>query len=240
MLLTFPIFHIQITFLQNIPKRKNIILQGAQISLVAFDACPKVGFNLFFNFVGYLEQQDLEKLYKNIQKVEDSQIIIGIGHFPLSVLQIPKLFPLKQITSSISTYLCGHLHRMAGEELRTVHSNGMGELEIPDLKNAGIFRVVSVDHCLLNFHDFRANWDFFLMITNPKNAKFYVGRENGKFVQNSSNIRILLFSKKPIKNSESKFQLTVRNWVLHHFRQMIPNYGFCLGTPKIFQVGFMT
>ena len=180
---------------------------NTKVSLVAFDACPTVGFNRFFNFVGYIEEPVLETLSNNIRNVSDSQIVVGIGHYPLSILQVPNQFPLKQVTGNISIYLCGHLHRVAGEELRTVHSNGMGEFEIPDLKNAGIFRLISVDHGLVNFRDVNVCQDHYIMITNPKNAKYYVARENKQFIHNSANIRILVFSKSP--TNEATLQVKV-------------------------------
>ncbi len=54
------------------------------MSLVAFEL-PAVGFNRFFNFVGYIEEPVLETLSNNIQNVSDSQIVVGIGHYPLSI-----------------------------------------------------------------------------------------------------------------------------------------------------------
>lgn len=160
---------------------------------------PEKGFSRMFNFVGYLKQHTLNKMAQNLEAVKDCTHVFGIGHYPLSILQV-QCNSFGELFSKMSAFFCGHLHKVAGSELRTIHANGVGEFEVPDLKKSRVFRIFSVDSGQFSFQDYDINSDNFLLITNPKDSRYIVRgqkAENISFSAKSSHIRMLLFQKKP-------------------------------------------
>lgn len=183
---------------------------NTSVGVIAMDACPKAGFNRFFNFFAYLTESDVRLAQENLEKLSDCSVVIGIGHYPMSLIQVPKGGPYAaKLSSEISLYLCGHLHNLLGPDLKAVHSSGMGESEVLDFKVLGAYRLISVDHGLVSSIDVPFSAPIIVHFTNPKDARYLHpgNRENFSFSAQSNFIRLLIF---PIDQSLAGSALIVK------------------------------
>ena len=112
---------------------------------------------------------------------------------------------MREVFAEYSTaYLCGHLHDGAGQipKMQHVHQTGLTELELADWKVSRAFRIMSFDHDIFSFTDFRwSKSEIFIHVTNPPNRQLTNPEKQpvGK-IASSTHIRVLVFSQNPILN----------------------------------------
>ncbi|GLV40020.1 hypothetical protein CBL_10916 [Carabus blaptoides fortunei] len=181
-------------------------------SFIAVDACLDPGPRRPFNFVGILNNVEIQNIRSLVQKARDkgSEYIVWFGHFPTSCILTPGSGGVRNILGQYPeglVYMCGHLHTLGGlvTNMYTLQKAGFLELELGDWKDNRIFRLAAIDHGLLSFVDSRhGDWPL-VLITNPKHALYTIpNREPSQFIAHSTHIRILAFSVSNITNVSVK------------------------------------
>ena len=168
-----------------------------------------------FNFFGYFDTGDMNYLEERLRTYRGSNHTFLLSHYPLSttvtgVTTSGKSFD--DLSRYFSAMLCGHLHLLVGglgDRLHALHRQGFVELEMGDMKQHGIFRIISIDHDLISFVDrsilnpktHKPDRAPVVLITNPKDSRYIVPRHEplGRMGK-SSHIRMLIFHALPLKN----------------------------------------
>ncbi|XP_017772188.1 PREDICTED: transmembrane protein 62-like isoform X2 [Nicrophorus vespilloides] len=174
---------------------------GVLYSFLGVDACLKPGPRRPFNFVGLLDNQEIDEIKLLIEKVEESKSdhTVWFGHFPTSCIisQSDGIRSLLRTLDQGMVYVCGHLHTLGGlvSNMYTLQKDGFLELELGDWKDNRRYRLMAIDHGLISFTDVgHREWPV-VLITNPKHALFVIPeKENIESIANSTHIRILAFS----------------------------------------------
>ncbi|CAF3775166.1 unnamed protein product [Rotaria magnacalcarata] len=169
---------------------------GDDYSFVAVDMCLKPGVGRPFNFFGHITKKETQILLEIAKKIKNSTSIIFFGHYPLSFTYSKGL---DHIMKYGIVYLNGHLHSGI-KHLYARHSNGLLDIELGDWKRQRRFRIMTIDSGLLSFEDFRFSQPIYALISNPKAAKFQTPREPFYRLNQSTHIRIVIFSKLSIIN----------------------------------------
>ncbi|KAF1796840.1 Metallo-dependent phosphatase-like protein [Mucor lusitanicus] len=126
---------------------------------VAIDACPKRGPSRPLNFFGYLTSKTMDQLeHALIAKPYNHTFVFS--HYPTSTMVFgvsKKGRTFRDLASHYSIYFCGHLHKLIaglGDVLKSYDPVTKSlELELGDLKEHGLYRIVAVDHDLISFVD---------------------------------------------------------------------------------------
>ncbi|CAF3242403.1 unnamed protein product [Rotaria socialis] len=169
---------------------------GDTYSFVAVDMCPRPGVGRPFNFFGHITKKETQILLEIAKKIKNSTSIVFFGHYPLSFTYSKGL---DHIMKDGIAYLNGHLHSGI-KHLYARHSNGLLDIELGDWKRQRRFRIITIDSGLLSFEDFRFSQPIYALISNPKAAKFQTPREPFYRLNQSTHIRIVIFSKLSIIN----------------------------------------
>lgn len=94
-----------------------------------------------FNFIGMLDDLEVEELNKLLQKNKETGAnhTIWFGHFPTSCILSPGVGVRKIIArdKTAIAYVCGHLHRLGGlvPKMYSMQREGFLELELGDWKD---------------------------------------------------------------------------------------------------------
>ncbi|BHF61258.1 Transmembrane protein 62 [Sparganum proliferum] len=176
-------------------------------SFVGLDACPSPGSKRPLNFFGVITTDLAQMLEVFSSKASTSNQTFWFGHYPTSTIISPG-FDLRGLMSKTTfAYFCGHLHTLmrAVPYMYAIQPEGFFELELADWRDSRFFRVVAVDNDLVSFVDVpmtgldSEDWPL-VIITNPKNAAFLLpNKEPTDLIQRSTHIRILAWSKWPLK-----------------------------------------
>ncbi|XP_050511047.1 transmembrane protein 62-like [Diabrotica virgifera virgifera] len=175
---------------------------NAVYTFMGIDACLEPGPKRPFNFIGLLDDIEINEINALIDKTEagPNNYTIYFGHFPTSCIVTTSDDNVRDILGRHKqglVYVCGHLHKLGGliPQMYTLQKAGFLELELGDWMDNRVYRLLAVDHGLLSFKDvYHRSWPIFL-ITNPKHALFVnPNRENMEVMKNSTHIRILAFS----------------------------------------------
>ncbi|KAI8060302.1 Metallo-dependent phosphatase-like protein [Gongronella butleri] len=182
---------------------------------IAMDPCPTKGIARPINFFGYVTPAIMDRLaalmFTNEKKPDYSHTFM-FTHYPTTVTAV---------------YFCGHLHRLGygiGDVLKSFHTSTQSlELELGDMKDHGVYRILAVDHDLVSFVDVdlprleidtdstplvplddneQVIWPNsklalapIVLITNPKDARFALGeKEPAHRIRQSTHARFLVFS----------------------------------------------
>ena len=174
---------------------------GVKLGFLALDATLKpVGPRRPFNFVGALNQQELDGLASLASKSEkEADATIWFGHYPTSTIVAPSPGPRHVMTNGL-VYLCGHLHNLHGlaDTMVVRHSNGLREAELADWKENRMFRLMVVDHGVLSWRDVKAVTRLplpLVIVTWPPTGPRAGDREPLHLLRTSSHIRLLVFSR---------------------------------------------
>ncbi|KAI9506333.1 hypothetical protein GGI25_002324 [Coemansia spiralis] len=194
-------------------------------SFVATDGCPRHGFARPLNFFGYLDAHAMSLLESRIEQARNSNHMFLLNHYPVSTMLYGKHNKsFRELVQSVSVFLCGHLHELAGgagAQLQTYKArDGYWELEISDLKEHAVYRVYAVDHDLVSFVDITLPLEQVplynpellnvsvtepiahppvVLITNPKDARYLLPKHEPLHIMRSSKfIRALIWADKPI------------------------------------------
>ncbi|RZC39664.1 transmembrane protein 62 [Asbolus verrucosus] len=151
--------------------------QGSDLySFIGVDACLEPGPRRPFNFIGMLDQIEVDEINRLIEKAKasGSNYTIWFGHFPTSCILSTGNEGVRDLIRKDTNgvvYVCGHLHRLGG------------------------YRLLAFDHGMLSFVDVpHGEWPVAL-ITNPKHALFInSAKENLENIKTSTHIRVLAFS----------------------------------------------
>ncbi|CEI91448.1 hypothetical protein RMCBS344292_05736 [Rhizopus microsporus] len=126
---------------------------------VAIDACPKRGPSRPLNFFGYLTSRTMDRLEKALTWKQFNHTFV-FSHYPTTTMVFGvsnKGSTFRDLAKHYSIYFCGHLHRLIaglGDVLQSYNTVTKSlELELGDMKEHGLYRVVAVDHDLISFTD---------------------------------------------------------------------------------------
>ncbi|KAI8813646.1 hypothetical protein BJ742DRAFT_704781 [Cladochytrium replicatum] len=131
-------------------------------SFVGMNGCPRYGLRRPFNFFSIFERNDMDLLEAALKLSGDKRAnhTFVTSHYPTALTLFGRTSSGKsfqELSRSISLYLCGHLHKLfwgLGEKLYAYHKGwNFLELELGDIKNHGVFRIMAVDHDLVSFTD---------------------------------------------------------------------------------------
>ncbi|KAI9340783.1 Metallo-dependent phosphatase-like protein [Zopfochytrium polystomum] len=205
-------------------------------NFVALDACPNVGTSRPFNFFGVLDNADMNILASVVDKAgaEGHNHTFVATHYPTSTLITGFANDgrgMKDLAPRVSMWVCGHLHRLVldiGKKMYAFHASwNLLELELSDMKDNAVFRIVAVDHDMISFTDEylsletipsprlhniidspteanptpppRKPFKPIILVTNPRDARFASpGNEPVTRIRSSKFIRFLLWSETPV------------------------------------------
>ncbi|KAJ3097238.1 Transmembrane protein 62 [Phlyctochytrium planicorne] len=129
---------------------------------LGIDLCPAVGTARPFNFFGTMDGGDMDALADAISKakVEGRNHTFVATHYPTAVTISGKSRDgqtLSDLASSVSMWMSGHLHQLVlglGRTMYAYHKHpGMLELELGDMKDHAVYRIVAIDHDMISFTD---------------------------------------------------------------------------------------
>ncbi|KAI9483663.1 MAG: hypothetical protein EXX96DRAFT_151121 [Benjaminiella poitrasii] len=132
---------------------------------IAVDACPKRGPSRPLNFFGYLTSKTMDQLEKAMTLSTFNHTFL-FSHYPTSTMvfgvsKTGKTF--RDLAKNYSIYFCGHLHKLIaglGDVLKSYDPFTKSlELELGDLKEHGLYRVVAIDNDLISFVDLQLPLD---------------------------------------------------------------------------------
>ncbi|XP_008553541.1 transmembrane protein 62 [Microplitis demolitor] len=190
----------------------QISTSNEKFSFIAIDACLEPGPRRPFNFIGFLDHQEINNIKKLAQESRrlNSDYIIWFGHYPTSSILTNDTKSVRNIMGDYRegmVYLCGHYHTLGGTlpEMYTIQHAGFLELELGDWKDNRMYRVAAIDHGQFSFIDAKhGDWPV-ILITNPKHALYKMPtKENLDSIIKSTHIRVLAFSTAPIKTVKVK------------------------------------
>lgn len=181
---------------------RNIEKNGHSYTFIGIDGVQTPGLKIPFNFIGIVNQTDLDELKSFVDRSTQSKsdYTIWFAHYPTSSIASPGT-GLRSLING--PYLCGHYHT-TGNLIKKMHATqqpGFAELELGDWKYNRRLRLAVVDHQLFSFLDFNFNeWPIALM-TNPKEPEYAMPKyEPLDRISKSTHIRVLAFSDSEIKN----------------------------------------
>ncbi|XP_057655925.1 transmembrane protein 62-like isoform X1 [Diorhabda carinulata] len=178
-------------------KKRNVLY-----TFMGIDACLEPGPKRPFNFIGMLDDVEINEINSLIDKTElgPNNYTVFFGHFPTSCIVTTSNDKVRDILGRHKqgiVYVCGHLHKLGGliPKMYTLQKAGFLELELGDWMDNRVYRLMAIDHGFFSFKDIQhRDWPVFL-VTNPKEALFInPGKENLEVIRNSTHIRILAFS----------------------------------------------
>ncbi|KAJ3377095.1 Transmembrane protein 62, partial [Entophlyctis sp. JEL0112] len=129
-------------------------------TFAALDACPAAGMSRPINFFGTLDSIDmtaLAKIVDNSTKHSHNHTFIAT-HYPTSTIVAGISSDGRSFSSlakGVSLWVSGHLHKLIGNlTMHTYHeSTELLELEIGDMKDNAMYRLVAVDHDFIAITD---------------------------------------------------------------------------------------
>ncbi|XP_025424702.1 transmembrane protein 62-like isoform X2 [Sipha flava] len=178
---------------------------GMSLNFIAVDACLDPGPKRPFNFIGNLDEDEINSL--NLLANNTNGPIIWFGHYPTSCIYTTGSKSIRSIIGENHmsvAYLCGHLHTLGGlvPQMYTIQNEGFVELELADWKDERMFRLLAFDQGSFTFIDVRHGQWPIILVTNPKipwlTIRDMETEEDKK--KNLKFIRILAFSVDPIKH----------------------------------------
>jgi len=177
-----------------------------KINFMAIDATWEVGMTFPFNFEGYLDEQEQERLDELKNKLRNpGSLNIMFGHYPSSVIYQSSL--VRDLLKSTGlVYMSGHLHDLMmfkARHLYTFHEDKNAlELELADWKHNRAYRLFAVDHGIFTFADVKhGEWPV-VLVTFPKDSLFWLHSEEESLqkLKERRQIRVLAFSDVPVLN----------------------------------------
>lgn len=195
----------------------NINTGFETFSFIAIDACLKPGPKRPFNFIGILDQNEINRIQQlvNLSKESNAAHAIVFGHYPTSSIITQSVTNIRSILGSYRenmVYLCGHYHTFGNmiPNMYTLQKAGFLELELADWKNNRMYRLAAIDHGQFSFIDIKHNDWPVVLITNPKNVLFIMPqKENLESIMKSTHVRVLAFSTVPLKTVEIQLDNSV-------------------------------
>lgn len=119
--------------------------QGSDLySFIGIDACLEPGPRRPFNFIGKLDQTEIDQINNLITNSKTSNYTIWFGHFPTSCILSTGNESVRNLIMKDHkglVYVCGHLHRLGGlvPKMYTLQKSGFLELELGDWKDNRVY-----------------------------------------------------------------------------------------------------
>ncbi|KAG0369168.1 Transmembrane protein 62 [Gamsiella multidivaricata] len=126
---------------------------------IGIDACPKPGPARPYNFFGLFETPDMDNLKRRLELSKGNNHTFVFSHYPVTTTMFGETSlgeSFADLSKSFSVYMCGHLHKLKwglGDALQTYQPTHFLELEVGDMKQNGIYRIMVVDHDMISFTD---------------------------------------------------------------------------------------
>ncbi|XP_031105052.1 putative metallophosphoesterase At3g03305 isoform X1 [Ipomoea triloba] len=191
-----------------------------RILFVGFDSTMSSGLRGPTNLFGHPTDQLLTEINSELSQWNTqptkSVLKISFGHFPLS-LSAPAYSgrTLKHVflDQSLSIYLCGHLHRTFGTNLKWLHErpkhfpmkdnevHEFWEWELGDWKKSRTMRILAIDRGCISFIDFDFRLgvkETIILPTFPLDSRFILDKSQSVDPTFYSYIRALVFSSLPM------------------------------------------
>lgn len=121
--------------------------------------------------------------------------MLAFAHYPTAAMKDGARIHAANVASGskVAAFLSGHLHTLKGfapRGLQAVTSDGAFELELPDMVDAHMYRVIAFDQGILSFRNFKVGEKRAFIVTNPPRAGF-CARGAGEVAASSSHIRMV-------------------------------------------------
>lgn len=181
----------------SVQKTSSYMHRVDNCCIVAIDGCPAYGLPRPYNFFGSLDAMQLDQLESHLALCAPGDHVLLIGHYPTPTLQFQRSSSGKsfaELTNRADAYFTGHLHQLVfgvGTSIKAMQPNGLMDLEVADLKDHSVYRVVAIDRGQLSFADVKLGDDPVVCITNPADARLLLA-------QPLAEIRVLVFSPSPL------------------------------------------
>ncbi|KAF9979431.1 Transmembrane protein 62 [Mortierella antarctica] len=126
---------------------------------IGIDACPKPGPARPYNFFGLFETPDMDYLSQRLALNKENNHTFVFSHYPVTTTVFGETSSgesFADLSQSFSVYMCGHLHKLKwglGEALQSYQPTHFLELEVGDMKQNGLYRIMVVDHDMISFTD---------------------------------------------------------------------------------------
>ncbi|KAF9310747.1 Transmembrane protein 62 [Podila horticola] len=126
---------------------------------IGIDACPKPGPARPYNFFGLFETPDMDSLARRLTLSQGNNHTFVFSHYPVTTTMFGQTSTgasFADLSRSFSVYMCGHLHKLKwglGDALQAYQPTHFLELEVGDMKQNGLYRIMVVDHDMISFTD---------------------------------------------------------------------------------------
>ncbi|KAI1295983.1 Transmembrane protein 62 [Mortierella claussenii] len=126
---------------------------------IGIDACPKLGPARPYNFFGLFETPDMDNLRERLSLSQGNNHTFVFSHYPVTTTMFGETSAgetFAELSKSFSVYMCGHLHKLKwglGEALQAYQPTHFLELEVGDMKQNGLYRIMVVDNDMISFTD---------------------------------------------------------------------------------------
>ncbi|KAF9191012.1 Transmembrane protein 62 [Haplosporangium sp. Z 767] len=126
---------------------------------IGIDACPKPGPARPYNFFGLFETPDMDNLARRLELSKGNNHTFVFSHYPVTTTMFGESSlgeSFADLSKSFSVYMCGHLHKLKwglGDALQAYQPTHFLELEVGDMKQNGLYRIMVVDHDMISFTD---------------------------------------------------------------------------------------
>ncbi|KAF9119027.1 Transmembrane protein 62 [Mortierella sp. 14UC] len=126
---------------------------------IGIDACPKPGPARPYNFFGLFETPDMDHLSERLALSDGNNHTFVFSHYPVTTTMFGETSlgeSFADLSKSFSVYMCGHLHKLKwglGDALQSYQPTHFLELEVGDMKQNGLYRIMVVDHDMISFTD---------------------------------------------------------------------------------------
>lgn len=188
------------------------------ISILSIDESPSYGLPRPYNFFASMDRSQMDRLEQGIEESLKLGIRhrILLGHYPTVTLQSQRSTSARSfadLTSKVSAYLTGHLHKLLfglGETIKRVQPNGLWDFEVADVKEHQAYRIGLMDRGRLSFHDFDfKNESLMICIASPSDSRYAL--------TDTRSARVYVFSEHPVK--EVSASLNGKSFVLENSAQ---------------------
>jgi hypothetical protein len=192
-------------------------LDDVKYNFVALDASIEPGTKRPYNFIGIVDNDELQFVKSMIDK-SNGNVTIFFAHYPTSSILTPMNSPdirkfVGQFDSSV-LFVAGHLHTLGRlvNRMYALHPEGFLELELADFMRTRRIRLTVLDHGMLSILDVPLGTYPMAIITNPKNLLFNNPfKEDIELQKQSTHIRVVAFSKSPIVIC--KVKIDAEEWI---------------------------
>ncbi|KAG0314209.1 Transmembrane protein 62 [Dissophora globulifera] len=126
---------------------------------IGIDACPEPGPARPYNFFGLFETPDMDNLKQRLALSKDNNHTFVFSHYPVTTTMFGETSAgesFADLSKAFSVYMCGHLHKLKwglGDALQAYQPTHFLELEVGDMKQNGVYRIMVVDNDMISFTD---------------------------------------------------------------------------------------